>query len=134
MSCLHKNTMVKFLKKHLLSVITVQSSSLRVRAKKQCSLIIWHNNPSRKLKTGIFCQKARQGGNETHPFLNMNFFMISSHTSYLSQTPQTCLRKKKLPGVNFYRFNAKNSQFSVYFVVIYAFFRCKFYSPKILLM
>ena len=27
--------------------------------------------------------------------------------------------------------NAKNWQFSVYFVVIYAFFRCKFYSPKI---
>ena len=38
--------------------------------------------------------------------------------------------KKKLPGVNFYRFNSKNWQFSVYFVVIYAFFWCKFYSPK----
>ena len=31
----------------------------------------------------------------------------------------------------FCRKNAKNWQFSVYFVVIYAFFRCKFYSPKI---
>ena len=55
---------------------------------------------------------------------------------------------KKMAGVNFYRFNAKNWQFtvyfavitqknwqfSVYFVVIYAFFRCKFYSPKILLV
>ena len=35
------------------------------------------------------------------------------HTSYLSQTPETCLCKKKLPGVNFYRFNAKNWRFSV---------------------
>merc|ERR1711928_100677 len=43
-----------------------------------------------------------------------------------------CLCKKKLPGVNFYRFNTKNWQFTVYFVVIYAFFQCKFYSPKIL--
>ena len=33
------------------------------------------------------------------------------HTWYLSQTPQTCLCKKKLPGVNFYRFNAKNWRF-----------------------
>ena len=32
----------------------------------------------------------------------------------------------------FCRNNAKNWQFSVYFVVIYAFFWCKFYSPKIL--
>ena len=39
-----------------------------------------------------------------------------------------------LPGVNFYRFIAKNWQFTVYFVVIYAFFRCKFYSPKILIV
>ena len=29
------------------------------------------------------------------------------HAWYLSQAPQTCLCKKKLPGVNFYRFNAK---------------------------
>ena len=33
------------------------------------------------------------------------------HTSYLSQTPQTCLCKKKLPGVNLYRFNAKSWRF-----------------------
>ena len=39
-----------------------------------------------------------------------------------------------LAGANFYRFNAKNWQFTVYFAVIYAFFRCKFYSPKILLV
>ena len=29
-----------------------------------------------------------------------------------------CLCKKKLPGVNFYRFNAKNWQFTVYFAII----------------
>ena len=33
------------------------------------------------------------------------------HTSYLLQTPQTCLCKKKLPGVNLYRFNAKKLAF-----------------------
>ena len=38
-------------------------------------------------------------------------FVFMMHTSYLSQTPQTCLCKKKLPGVNFYRFNAKNWRF-----------------------
>ena len=32
----------------------------------------------------------------------------------------------------FCRIYTKNWQFTVYFVVIYAFFRCKFYSPKIL--
>ena len=31
-----------------------------------------------------------------------------------------------------WRNNAKNWQNTVYFVVIYAFFQCKFYSPKIL--
>ena len=125
--------MVKFLKKHLLSVKTVQSSSLRVRAKKQCSLIIWHNNPSRKLKTGIFCQKARQGGNETHPFLNMNFFMISSHTSYLSQTPQTCLCKNFLSGVNFSRMSEKkciymtfSETFLVFLVILVVFLGVKY--------
>ena len=30
-----------------------------------------------------------------------------------------------------WRNNAKNCQFTVYFVVIYAFFGCKFYFPKI---
>ena len=34
-----------------------------------------------------------------------------NHTWYLSQTPQTCLCKKKLHGVNFYIFNAKNWRF-----------------------
>ena len=56
------------------------------------------------------------------------------HTSYLSRTPRIYSCNFFLAGVNFYRFNAKNWQFSVYFVVIYAFFRCKFYSPKILLV
>ena len=68
------------------------------------------------------------------------------HTSYLSRKPREFSCKFFLAGVNFYRFNAKklaiycvfcrnnakNWQFSVFFVVIYAFFRCKFYSPKML--
>ena len=72
----------------------------------------------------------------------------STHTSYLSRTPRIYSCKFFLAGVNFYRFNAKNWQFtvyfavitqknwqfSVYFVVIYALFRCKFYSPKILIV
>ena len=82
------------------------------------------------------------------------FFGISkglwsySHTWYLSREPREFSCKFFLAGVNFYRFNAKNWQFTVYFavitqknwqftvyfVVIYAFFRCKFYSPKILLV
>merc|ERR1711952_179373 len=44
------------------------------------------------------------------------------HTSYLSRTPRICSCKFFLAGVNFYRFNAKNWQFTVYFVVIYTFF------------
>ena len=66
-----------------------------------------------------------------------------NHTWYLSQTPQTCLCKKKLPGVNFYRFNAKNWHFRQILREKVAFFftdltwkigvfRCKFYYPKIL--
>ena len=53
-----------------------------------------------------------------------------------------CLCKKKLPGVNFYRFNAKNWHFQQFLRKKLAFFtdltrkigvfRCKFYSPKIL--
>ena len=40
------------------------------------------------------------------------------HTSYLSRTHGRCPCKFFLPGVNFYRFNAKNWQFTVYFAVI----------------
>ena len=40
------------------------------------------------------------------------------HTWYLSRTPRTYSCKIFLAGVNFYRFNAKNWQFTVYFVVI----------------
>ena len=49
---LHKNTLLKFLKKCLTLVVSHNSPVflLRVRAKKQCSLIIWHNNPLLKLK------------------------------------------------------------------------------------
>ena len=52
------------------------------------------------------------------------------HTSYLSREPREFSCKFLLAGVNFYRFNAKNWQFTLYFVLIYAFFQCKFYSPK----
>ena len=39
-------------------------------------------------------------------------------TSYLSRTPRIYSYKFFLAGVNFYRFNAKNWQFTVYFAVI----------------
>ena len=66
------------------------------------------------------------------------------HTSYLSRTPRTYLCKFFLAGVNFYRFNAKNWHFRQILREQVAFFtdltrkigvfRCKFYSPKILLV
>ena len=40
------------------------------------------------------------------------------HTWYLSRTPRTCSCNFFLAGVNFYRFNAKNWQLTVYFAVI----------------
>ena len=40
------------------------------------------------------------------------------HTSYLSRMPRIYSCKNFLAGVNFYRFNAKNWQFTVYFAVI----------------
>ena len=42
----------------------------------------------------------------------------NEHTSYLSRTPRIYSCKFFLAGVNFYRFNAKNWQFTVYFAVI----------------
>merc|ERR1711963_1390549 len=66
------------------------------------------------------------------------------HTSYLSRTPRIYSCKFFLAGVNFFRFNAKiwqltvyfavitqkNWQFTVYFVVIYAFFGVNFTLQK----
>merc|ERR1712016_179751 len=43
---------------------------------------------------------------------------LHNHTSYLSRKPREILCKFFLAGVNFYRFNAKNWQFTVYFAVI----------------
>ena len=43
---------------------------------------------------------------------------LGQHTSYLSRTPRIYLCKFFLASVNFYRFNAKNWQFTVYFAVI----------------
>ena len=40
------------------------------------------------------------------------------HTSYLSREPREFSCKFFLASVNFYRFNAKNWQFTVYFAVI----------------
>ena len=42
----------------------------------------------------------------------------ANHTSYLSREPRVYPCKFFLAGVNFYRFNAKNWQFNVYFAVI----------------
>ena len=42
-------------------------------------------------------------------FRYRHFFVTNVHTSYLSQTPQTCLCKKFLSGVNFSRMNEKNA-------------------------
>ena len=53
--------------------------------------------------------------------------------------PHICHERHEHARVNFFgrckfffRFNAKIWQFAVYFAAIYAFFRCKSYSPKIL--
>ena len=48
----------------------------------------------------------------------LNPWVCCAHTWYLSQSPRTCPCKFFLAGVNFYRFNAKNWQFTVYFAVI----------------
>ena len=48
----------------------------------------------------------------------VNLFAIFDHTWYLSRTPRIYSCKFFLAGVNFYRFNAKNWQFTVYFAVI----------------
>ena len=45
-------------------------------------------------------------------------FGSDTHTSYLSRAHERGSCKFFLAGVNFYRFNAKNLQFTVYFVVI----------------
>ena len=44
--------------------------------------------------------------------------MMINHTSYLSRTPRIFSCKFFLAGVIFYKFNAKNWQFTVYFAVI----------------
>ena len=43
---------------------------------------------------------------------------VTAHTSYLSREPRVYPCKFFLAGANFYRFNAKNWQFTVYFAVI----------------
>ena len=48
----------------------------------------------------------------------VNFIQTAYHTSYLSRKPREFSSKFFLAGVNFYRFNAKNWQFTVHFAVI----------------
>ena len=47
-----------------------------------------------------------------------NPLYLFKHTSYLSRAHERGSCKFFLAGVNFYRFNAKNWQFTVYFAVI----------------
>ena len=58
------------------------------------------------------------------------FLLCLSYLLFVTDTTDSVCAKK-MPGVIFYRYIAKNWQFTVYFVVIYGFFGCKFYSPKI---
>ena len=65
-------------------------------------------------------------------------YVTSTHTSYLSQTPQTCLCKNFLSGVNFSRLSEKKHIFD-FFRDIYSvfgafgrFFGCKIWFSKIL--
>ena len=54
-----------------------------------------------------------------HPkMLPLDQKRVDTHTWYLSRTPRIYLCKFFLAGVNFYRFNPKNWQFTVYFAVI----------------
>ena len=61
-----------------------------------------------------------------------------NHTSYLSQTPQTCLYKNLLSGVNFYRLSEKMHIFDFFrdifsvFGAFSRFFGCKIWFSKIL--
>ena len=97
------------------------------------------------LMRGIYMWRG--WGRQTFSHMNaLNFAPSPKFCSYpnilprLRYIPHIChephehIRVNFLVSVNFYRYNAKNWQFTVYFVVIYAFFRCKFYSPKILLV
>ena len=50
--------------------------------------------------------------------LNLTRDLTGDHTSYLSRAPRIYSCKFFLAGVNFFRFNAKIWQFTVYFAVI----------------
>ena len=65
--------------------------------------ILWINHPDRKGLAGV-----RKGlGHWT--FSRAVVTSNTSHTSYLSQTPQTCRCKNFLSGVNFSRLSEKNA-------------------------
>ena len=63
------------------------------------------------------CSRSRQGRCCTRRCWRAGVAVVV-HTWYLSRSPRTCQCKLFLAGVNFYRFNAKNWQFIVYFAVI----------------
>ena len=43
---------------------------------------------------------------------------LKPYLIFVTDTTDSVCVKKKLPGVNIYRFNAKNWQFTVYFAII----------------
>ena len=74
-----------------------------------------------KVLIAVHCHiKTDRGANEK-VFTNKTFLSKEStpkHTWYLSRAPRAYGCKFFSAGVNFYRFNAKNWQFTVYFAVI----------------
>ena len=76
---------------------------------------------------------------ERHEYIRVNFFDGVNFYRFNAKNWQftvyfAVIKQKLAIFCVFCRKNAKNWQFTVYFVVIYAFFRCKFYPPKILLV
>ena len=75
---------------------------------------------------GFICQKRRRSGQVT-----------PIHTFYLSETPQTCLCKNFLSGVNFSRLSEKTHIFDFFrdifsvFGAFSLFFGCKIWFSKI---
>ena len=70
-----------------------------------CQLKSYHKNPWRAWTIIVSLPETYE---------NRKF----SHTWYLSREPREFSCKFFLAGVNFYRFNAKNCQFTVYFAII----------------
>ena len=114
-------------------IIKVQSKSENSRQKKQTrkplEQLLFSVALTKMIKTfegGVYCEPAREkrlGWSFLWSFCRRRLWRYRNHqwldgevehTSYLSRTPRTCPCKFFLAGVNFYRFNAKNWQFTVY--------------------